>query len=442
MATIKFLIQSKKENAPIYCYFSLGRGKFYKRKTRETVNPENWSKDKGAPKNITSGTEKTLKENETLKNTLLKLESFILEQYRKRTDDEIINGIWLDEIITAYYSGGRRIEKLDYLDDFLEYYKTDILPFRKYRGKKITYRTIQKHNTLIEKLQEFIKSENRKIKVSDYGLALSNKFEKYLENEGLSKITIGRYIKFPKTFITQSTSLGIEINKTLSEIEGYTDETPTIYITQNELIEIQKTVFLKPELETAKDWLVIGFYTGQRVYDLLQMSKKQLNKIDDDLFINLSQRKTKTPVLIPVHDEVKKILDKRNGDFPPAFSKNVESAKTMFNNHLRTITKQANINRLDYGKKWNAETKRFDYGKYPLYEIISSHVCRRSFATHNYAKMPTPIIMAVTGHKTEKEFLNYIGKDFNDLSKQMLEYWKQAKKDENKEPQQKNITAN
>ena len=100
-------------------------------------------------------------------------------------------------------------------------------------------------------------------------------------------------------------------------------------------------------------------------------------------------------------------------------------------NMLEAITKT---------KKWNEETKRFDYGNYPLYEIISSHVCRRSFATHNYAKIPTPIIMAVTGHKTEKEILNYIGKDYNDLSREMLTYWKKEK--ETAEPQQKNKTAN
>jgi cytochrome b involved in lipid metabolism len=48
--------------------------------------------------------------------------------------------------------------------------------------------------------------------------------------------------------------------------------------------------------------------------------------------------------------------------------------------------------------------------------------------------------MAVTGHKTEKEFLNYIGKDYNDLSREMLTYWKKEK--ETAEPQQKNKTAN
>ena len=442
MATLKFRLNSKKENAPIYCYFSIGRGQFYQRKTRETINPEHWNTKKGEPKNIQSGTKELLNDLQTLKQKLSDIESYVLKQYKDRKDHEIINGVWLDEVLEAFYSGGRRIENLDYLDVYLEHYKTEILPFRKYRGKKITPNTIKKHETLINKLQEFIKSENRKIKVSDYGVELSNRFEKYLENEGLSKITIGRYIKFPKTFITQSASLGIETNNTLSEIEGYTDNTPTVYITEPELKQIQNTIFLNKNLETAKDWLLIGFYTGQRASDLLQMNKEQITTIDGNLFVNLTQRKTKTPVLIPLHDEVKKILDKRNGDFPPKFSDNLESAKTFFNKYLRVITKQANIDRLEYGKKWNEETKRYDYDKYPIHEIISSHVCRRSFATHNYAKIPTPIIMAITGHKTEKEFLNYIGKDFNDLSKQMLDYWKQQKDTETKEPQQNTKTAN
>lgn len=429
MATIKFILQSKNENAPIYVRFSISAKESFKRKTREAINPKKWDAKKGSPKNILSGTEKDLKDNEELKLTLSGIEKFILEQYRIRTDDEIINGIWLDEIINAYYSGGRRLQKLDYLFDFLDYYKTDVLPFRKVNGKKITLPTVKKQITLINKLQEFVKSENRKIKVSDYNVTLSNKFELFLERQGLAKGTIGRYVKYPKTFIAHAKSMGIEVHEGLSEIKGYTTKTPTIYITELELKQISNITFLNTVHETTKDWLTIGFYTGQRASDLLQMNPKQLLTLDDDLFISLSQKKTKTPVLIPVHDEVKKILDKRNGKFPPKYSENIESAKTMFNNHLRVIAKQGNLNRLEWGKKWNNETKRFDYGNYPLHEIISSHVCRRSFATHNYAKIPTPIIMAVTGHKTEKEFLQYIGKDFSDLSKQMLDYWKQSKTD-------------
>jgi len=442
MATLKFRLNSKKENATIYCYFSIGRGQFYQRKTRETINPEYWNSKKGEPKNIQSGTKELINDLQTLKQKLSDIESYVLKQYKDRKDDEIINGVWLDEVLEAFYSGGRKIQQLDYLENYLDYYRNEVLPFRKTRGKRIEESTIKKQITIINKIKDFIKSQNKKVKVSDYDVNLSNKFELYLEEQGIAKGTIGRYIKYPKTIISHAKSIGISINESLSEIKGYTTDTPTIYITETELKQIQNTVFLNTNLETTKDWLIIGFYTGQRVSDLLQMNKKQLITLEGNLFVNLSQKKTKTPVLIPLHDEVKKILDKRNGEFPPKFSDNLESAKTLFNNNLRVIAKQSDLNRLDYGKKWNDETKRFDYGKYPLYEIISSHVCRRSFATHNYAKIPTPIIMAITGHKTEKEFLNYIGKDFNDLSKQMLEYWKQQKETETKEPQQNTKTAN
>lgn len=83
MATLKFLLHSKKNNAPIYCYLSEGRGKFSKRKTRETINPENWNAKKGQPKNILSGTAKALKENENLKQRLSEIESFIFGAIQK-----------------------------------------------------------------------------------------------------------------------------------------------------------------------------------------------------------------------------------------------------------------------------------------------------------------------------------------------------------------------
>ena len=43
------------------------------------------------------------------------------------------------------------------------------------------------------------------------------------------------------------------------------------------------------------------------------------------------------------------------------------------------------------------------------HEAVSSHVARRSFATNAYKRKIEPLlIMAITGHKTETEFLKYI----------------------------------
>lgn len=425
MATVTYLLQSDSNNATIHCYFSVGRGSLFKRKTRESINSKHWNIKKKFPIDLKSGTERVLKEHQDLKIRLNELSNFILSEYRKRNDSEVINGKWLEEIIEAYYTGGRKIKQMDYLDNYLKHYKEEVLPFRKHRGRLISASTVKKQKTIIKKILEFVDSLNLRPKVSDYDIKMSNKFELFLENQGIAKGTIGRYVKYPKTIIGHATSLGLQTSSTLSDIKGYTTDTPTIFITEGELNSIASITFLDPKLEAAKHWLIIGFYTGQRASDLLKMNKKKLILKEGRLCLNLSQQKTKHPVLIPLRKQVLDILNLRNGEFPVSFSDNIESAKTIFNESLKLIAKQADLNRLDWGKKWNYNTKRYDYGQYPLHDIISSHVCRRSFATHNYAKMPTPVIMAVTGHKTEKEFLNYIGKDFNDLSMQMFTYWEE-----------------
>ena len=84
MATLKFRLLSKKDNAPIYCYFSIGRGKFYQRKTRETINPENWNTKKGEPKNIQSGTQKNLNDLQKIQN------EFNTNKWGKGPDVEVV----------------------------------------------------------------------------------------------------------------------------------------------------------------------------------------------------------------------------------------------------------------------------------------------------------------------------------------------------------------
>jgi integrase len=47
----------------------------------------------------------------------------------------------------------------------------------------------------------------------------------------------------------------------------------------------------------------------------------------------------------------------------------------------------------------------------PKWELITSHIGRRSFATNFYGKINQQLIQSVTGHKTETSFLKYINKE-------------------------------
>ena len=72
---------------------------------------------------------------------------------------------------------------------------------------------------------------------------------------------------------------------------------------------------------------------------------------------------------------------------------------------------------------------------YPKHEVISSHVCRRSFATNFYGRIPTPVLMNITAHGSERMFLSYIGKTTYDNAYQMLDYFSKLAPKEKTPPQ-------
>ena len=92
------------------------------------------------------------------------------------------------------------------------------------------------------------------------------------------------------------------------------------------------------------------------------------------------------------------------------------------NKYFKEILKLAGIEEQVKGFKYDKEKKKNVYKYYPKNELISTHACRRSFATNFYGKIPTPILMNITGHGSEKMFLKYIGKNSYDYAHQMLDY--------------------
>ncbi len=63
--------------------------------------------------------------------------------------------------------------------------------------------------------------------------------------------------------------------------------------------------------------------------------------------------------------------------------------------------------------------------KTELYNCVTSHTARRSFATNLYLDgYPIIEIMKITGHKTEKAFLKYIKVSKLDAAKRLNTYMK------------------
>ena len=127
---------------------------------------------------------------------------------------------------------------------------------------------------------------------------------------------------------------------------------------------------------------------------------------------------------IPIHAKVQKLLDKNKGEFPNRIS------DQRYNDYIKEVCKIAGIDEEIQGKKQlniskENETKKIRRveGVYPKYELVTSHIGRRSFATNYYGDIPTSYLIYVTGHSSEVLFLNYIGKSNKDMALELTKYF-------------------
>lgn len=436
MATVKFLLQSTSNPANIYVQLSIDRKNVFKRKTGYVINPGYWSSETGLPN------QKEV-EAKQLRIDLKKLSTEIENRLNTATSSgEEITGDWLQlqiDIIT----GKQKKTDEDRLTNYIRTYINNLQFKERANGKQGAARgTNQKYTTLLHKVEDFEKFKKKHYYVKDVNTKFRTEFLTYLKDvDKLNNNSAGRYIIFLKTVCNDAKNNGIETNPQLKQVKGFKEEASKVFLSVEELEKIDNTAFLRPALENAKNWLIIGCYTGQRVSDLLNMTKGNIVKRGEVELIELKQIKTNKRVSIPVLPEVKKILNRNIGEFPAKIS------AQKFNNHLKDLCKLAGLNEptegailvdLDEGnetiKKENHKWRK-QFGTFPKHELITSHVCRRSFATNFYGKMPTPLIMSITAHSTERQFLEYIGKSEDDSAIQFLEYYMKQAQMNRKEPQ-------
>lgn len=74
--------------------------------------------------------------------------------------------------------------------------------------------------------------------------------------------------------------------------------------------------------------------------------------------------------------------------------------------------------------------QRFLYSDW--WQRVTAHTARRSFATNQYKRdFPTLMIMRITGHQTEKEFLTYIKVTEDENAERMIKRFEEQEKRRN-----------
>ena len=158
---------------------------------------------------------------------------------------------------------------------------------------------------------------------------------------------------------------------------------------------------------------MLGCYTGLRFSNY---STIDLSYLKNNIYTTY-QVKTKDKISIPIHPNVQRIIDKYNGNLP------VCPTNQEFNRTLKDLGQRIPEFNIPFEKLiTRGREKIIEVNQ--KFSLIQSHTARRSFCTNMYIMgIPIPTIMAISGHKTEKNFKKYIKASGIEHAHIMKGYW-------------------
>jgi len=357
----------------------------------------------------------SIKNKDSINNKIEDLRAYLLDCY----NETVINNNdfyknWLKDNVNTFFNRVTINEEYKkYLTDWAKYYN-ETEKISKSTGLPLAKGTLKKYNTGLNCLIAFEKYKGRRILLKSIDYDFYKDFTNYcLTVEGYTRNTTGANVKTLKMWLNEANKRSF-CNVDISNFKAMTNESLNVYLNEVEINKIYKQNFSDNlRLLNTRDLLIIGVRTGLRVSDFMRL---KLTNIEGD-FIEIKTQKTGKTIVIPMHSQIKAIIKRNKGKLPKSIS------DQKFNQYVKEVCKVAKIDNLVEGSKQNSKTKRKQFGNYPKYELITSHTCRRSFASNLYGKINNPVIMGVTGHRTEKEFLKYIKITPKQHAQSLQKYW-------------------
>jgi hypothetical protein len=231
--------------------------------------------------------------------------------------------------------------------------------------------------------------------------------------KGLKINSVGKTIKHLKSFLRDRMRKKLIPFMDLGAFKGMEEVVDSVYLNWQELSKIYHLDLSEnSHLEKYRDLFVLGCLTGFRFSDYSDIKPEELR--GGMLYVN--QTKTLSSVVVPLREDAKKILvDKYNMKMPQVSNPN-------FNCYIKEVARLAGLDEMikithKRGNKIIEETR-------PKYLWVMSHTCRRSFCTNEFLDgTPTNLIMAISGHKTEKAFRKYIKADQVQKANMIKKLW-------------------
>lgn len=233
-----------------------------------------------------------------------------------------------------------------------------------------------------------------------------NDFQNWLcEPERMaSQNHIAKGISVVRQLMREAERRGYHNNTAYRDMKAKTEKTVKFALSFDEL----ETLFAldlaaDKSLEKARDLFLIAAYTGLRHSDFNRIRPDHIATDDGHAILSITTAKTATPVQIPLFPQAEAILSKYKFH-PPRMSDQFLNRSLKVIGRLAGLDDPLVIDRTAGGKRTETTV--------PKYERLTSHVGRRSFATNFFLLgVPAAMLMQITGHATERQFMQYVAID-------------------------------
>lgn len=291
--------------------------------------------------------------------------------------------VYLTDYIEDYVSTGERLSKLQ-------------------KSTSVTYRRLNNKITAFDSKWNIASTDQVKLKA----------FRLFLIGEGLKTSTINLMLVRLKTILKNFErydgvlSTQIVNSPHLDKMKEVRKR--WVYLSLEELDTIYNLKIEDDQLSKARDLLLIGCYTALRVSD---WAIKPNDISEDRSKLTYRTQKTGSIVEIPLFDKLKVILERNNWSSPVLIEGHI-------NPLFKELCKMAGITRSF--KNYEVYPERTKETVQEAWQLVTSHTCRRSFATNMYLKgVPVSHIRAYTTHANDKVFMNYVQATDTEVSQQV-----------------------
>jgi integrase len=386
MATVSFYLRSKKTNPSAIMLKMYYNGKEFAMASGYSVNPRNWNQKR---QRVTG------KDSEDINSQLQELSSKLLNAYDKIKHLEVDNDMIRNTVSGNEPTGvnNKSVTLYSYIEDVMERKKGENTHASKSR--------LSRYRNTYKRLKQFgSEYYKRELTFKDIDIPFRDKYVNFLSKDvKLADSTVQSEVKTFKRFMNLAYIEKITDNILFKsrEFKAPSYKKKPVYLSDSEIDRLYYYKFEgseDKEYDLIRDIFIIGCRTGLRVSDYWRCTG---DTVENGIICIDDTQKTGEPVYIPMHWQVKNILDKYDNDIPAVTS-------IILNKNIKKICKILGFDNLV------TDMRPHHSGFCPKYELITTHTARRSCATNLYlAGFDLYFIQGILGHRKIDTTIGYLG---------------------------------